>query len=174
MLQTWTPSTFRLLFSHQVVFHSLRPHGLQSSGLLCPPLSFGVSSNSCPLSRWRHPSILSCAAPFSSRLQSFPALGSFPSNRSLHQVAQILELQFQYQSFQWIFRVDFLLDWLVWSPCSPKDSQESSLAQFENILPLWGTSIFGLAVFSWLDEAHGHYGGKSVLFKVTALNTNHI
>ena len=75
-----------------------------------------------------------------------PASGSFPRNHSLHQVAQILELQLQYQSFQWIFRVDFLLDWLVCSPCSPKDSQESSLApQFESILPLWGTSIFGLA-----------------------------
>ena len=30
------------------------------------------------------------------------------------------------QSSQWIFRVDFLYDWLVWSPCSPRDSQESS------------------------------------------------
>ena len=39
--------------------------------------------------------------------------------------------------FQWIFRVDFLLDWLVWSPCCPKDSQESSPAsQFEDINPL--------------------------------------
>ena len=33
---------------------------------------------------------------------------------SSHQVAKVLELQFQHQSFQWIFRVDFLLDWLVW------------------------------------------------------------
>ena len=43
-----------------------------------------------------------------------------------HQVAKVLELQLQHQSFQWIFRVDFLYDWLVWSPCSPRDSQESS------------------------------------------------
>ena len=42
-----------------------------------------------------------------------------------HQVAKVLE--FQHQSFQWIFRVDFLQDWLVWS-CSPRDSQESSAA----------------------------------------------
>ena len=43
---------------------------------------------------------------------------------SLHQVTKVLELQ--HQSFQWIFRVDFLSDWLVWSPCCPRDSQESS------------------------------------------------
>ena len=45
---------------------------------------------------------------------------------SSHQVAKILGLQLQHQSFQWIFRVYFLLNWLVWSPCSPSDSQESS------------------------------------------------
>ena len=43
---------------------------------------------------------------------------------SLHQVAKVLELQLQ--SFQWIFMADFLLSWVVWSPCSPRDSQESS------------------------------------------------
>ena len=47
---------------------------------------------------------------------------------SSHQVAKVLELQLHHQSFQWIFRVDFLWDWLVWSPCSPRDSQESSPA----------------------------------------------
>ena len=53
---------------------------------------------------------------------------------SLRQVAEILKLQLQHESFQWILRIDFLQDWLVWSPCSPRDSQESSLApQFENI-----------------------------------------
>ena len=35
----------------------------------------------------------------------------------LHQVDKVLELQLQHQSFQWIFRTDFLLDWLIWSPC---------------------------------------------------------
>ena len=50
-----------------------------------------------------------------------------------HQVAKILKLQLQHQSFQWVFRTDFLEDWLVWSPCSPRDSQESSLApQFKS------------------------------------------
>ena len=37
-------------------------------------------------------------------------------------------------SFQWIFRVYFLYDWLVWSPCSPRNSQETSpVPQMVNI-----------------------------------------
>ena len=45
-----------------------------------------------------------------------------------HQVAKVLKFQLQYQSFQWIFRVDFLWNLLVWSLCNPRDSQESSPA----------------------------------------------
>ena len=45
---------------------------------------------------------------------------------SSHQVPKVLEFHLQHQSFQWIFRTDFLWDWLSWSPCSPSDSQESS------------------------------------------------
>ena len=47
----------------------------------------------------------------------------FPSNRVFSnesalriKVAKVLELQLQHQSLQWIFRVDFLQNWLVWSP----------------------------------------------------------
>ena len=57
---------------------SLRPHGLQHTRLLCPPLSPGVCSISCPLSWWCHPTILSPVSPFSSCLRSFPTSGSFP------------------------------------------------------------------------------------------------
>ena len=64
--------------------------------------------------------------------QSFLASGSFPVSRLFYKVAKVLELQ--RQSFQWIFRVDFHYDWLVWSPCCPGNSQESSPApQFESI-----------------------------------------
>ena len=43
-----------------------------------------------------------------------------------HQEAKVLEFQLQHLSFQWTFRTDFLYDWLVWSPCNPRDSQGSS------------------------------------------------
>ena len=67
-----------LLFSCSVLSDYLRPHGLQHSRLPCPSLSPGACSNSCPLSWWCHPTILSSVAPFSSCAQSFPASGSFP------------------------------------------------------------------------------------------------
>ena len=52
-------------------------------------------------------------------------LGLFQWVSSLDQVAKVL--QFQHLSFQSVFRVDFLCDWLVWSPCSPRHTQESLL-----------------------------------------------
>ena len=65
-----------------------------------------------------------------------------------HQVAKVLEIQLQHQSFQWIFRVDFLYDWLVWSPCCPRDSQESSPApQFESINSLALSLLYGPALY---------------------------
>ena len=53
-------------------------HGQQHTKLSCPLPSPRVLSNSCPLSRWCHPTITFSVTPFSSCLQSFPASGSFP------------------------------------------------------------------------------------------------
>ena len=68
----------------------------------------GVCSNSRPLSRWCRPTISSSVIPFSSHLQSFPVSGSSLMSPLFTQLAKVLELQLQHQSFQWIFRVDFL------------------------------------------------------------------
>ena len=56
---------------------TLQPHGPQHARPPCPSPTPGVHSDSCPLSWWRHPAISSSVVPFSSRLQSFPASGSF-------------------------------------------------------------------------------------------------
>ena len=48
-----------------------------ASQLLCPSLSLGVCSNSCPLSHWCYPTVSPSVAPFSSCPQSFPTSGSF-------------------------------------------------------------------------------------------------
>ena len=69
--------------------YSLWPHGLQHIRLLCPPLSSGVCTNSCPLSQWCHPTISSSVTPFS----SCSVLPSWVS--SSHQVAKRSELQHQ-------------------------------------------------------------------------------
>ena len=80
--------------------------------------------------------------------------GLFQGVSSSHQVAKVLKLQ--HQSFQWKVRVDFLEDLLVWSPCSPRDSQEASPTpdsirkhQFFGTQPsLWSNSH----ICSWLLE----------------------
>ena len=70
-------------------------------------LSPKVCSNSCPLSQWCHPTISSSVA-LSPALRLSQHQGLFQRVSSLHQVAKVLEFQFQLQSFQWIFRTDFL------------------------------------------------------------------
>ena len=57
--------------------NSLQPHGLQHSRPPCPSLTPRACSNSCPSSQWCHPTISSSVSPFYSRLQPFPASGSF-------------------------------------------------------------------------------------------------
>ena len=63
-------------FSLSVVSNSLWPRGLQYTRLPCPSPTPGAYSNSCPLSRWCHPTISSSVIPFSFCLQSFPESGS--------------------------------------------------------------------------------------------------
>ena len=68
-------------FSHSVMSNSLWPHGLQHDRPPCPSPTPRAYSNSCPLSQWCHPTILSSVVPFSSCLQSFPPSESFPVNQ---------------------------------------------------------------------------------------------
>ena len=103
----------------------LWPHETQHARPPCLSPTPGVYPNPCPLSRWCHLTISSSVIPFSSHLRSFPASGSFLMSQFFVSGGQVLELQLQHQSFQWIFKTDFLSDWLVGSPCCPRDSQES-------------------------------------------------
>ena len=89
-------------------------------------LSPRVCSNSCSLSQWAIQISHSLSPSSSPAVFIFQHQGLFQWVGSSHQVAKVLELQ--HENFQWIFRVDFLEDWLVWSPFSPRDSQQSSPA----------------------------------------------
>ena len=64
-----------------VVSNSLQSHGLQHARFPCISPTPTAYSNSCPSSQWCHPTISSSVNPFSSCLQSFPALGSFPMSQ---------------------------------------------------------------------------------------------
>ena len=95
-------------YSLSVVSDSLRPHRLQKARLPCPSPTPGAYSNSYPLSQGCHPTISYSVVPFSSHLQSFPASGSFQMSQFFVQVVKVLEFQLQHQSFQWVFRTNFL------------------------------------------------------------------
>ena len=126
--------------------NSLCRLGLQHARLFCPLLSPKVFSDSCPLSQWCYLAISSSAVPISFCFQSFPASGSLPMSQ--------LKLQLQHQSCQWISRVDFLSDWLVWPPCSPRDSWESSPApQFQPI----NSSALSLLYSPALTSVHDYW-----------------
>ena len=126
-------------FSRSVVSDSLWPHGLKHARPPCPSPAPRVHLNSCPLSQWCHPTISSSIVPFSSHLQSFPASGSFQMSQFFISGGQSVgSFSFKNQSFQWIFRTDFLEDGLVGSLCSPRDSQGSSPAtQFKSYYTEW-------------------------------------
>ena len=79
-------------FSHPVVSDSFWPPGLQHAKLPCSSPTPGAYSNSCPLSRWCHPTISSSVVPSSSHLQSFPESGSFPNSQFFASGGQIIRV----------------------------------------------------------------------------------
>ena len=110
-------------FSHSVVSDSLRPHGLQQARLPCPSPTLRVYPNSCSLSWWCHLTISSSVIPFSSRLQSFPASGSFQMSQffvsggqSVGVSASVLVLPMNIQDW-------FPLGWTGWISLQSKDSR---------------------------------------------------
>ena len=92
-------------FSHSVLSDSLLPHGLQHTKPPCPSPTPRVYSDSCLLSRWCHPAISSSVFPFSSRLQIFPASGSFQMSQLFASGGQNIGVS----AFTW-----FPLGWTGW------------------------------------------------------------
>ena len=118
-----------LLFSCAVMSNCLRPHGLQHTGLPIPHHLLEFAQVHV------HYHWVICA----------------------HQMTKILELQLQHQSFWWIFKVDLPSDWLVWSPCCPRDFRESTPApQFEGINSLAFCLLYGPALTTICDHWEDH------------------
>ena len=100
----------------------------------CPSPTPRVHSDSCPSRQWCHPAISSSVVPFSSCPQSSQHQSVFQWVNSWHEMAKVLEFQLQHHSFQRNPRDDLLQNGLIGSPCSPRDSQESSpTPQFKSI-----------------------------------------
>ena len=117
-----------------VVSNSLLPRGLQHPRLPCPSPTSRVYPNSCPSSRWCHPTISSSVIPFSSCLQSFPASGSFPRSQFFSSGGQSIGVL----ASAWVLPKNiqewFLLGLTSLISFSSRDSQESSTTpQFKSI-----------------------------------------
>ena len=109
-------------------------HGLQHARLPCPSPTPRACPNSCPLSQWCHPPISSSVILFSSCLQSFPASGSFPFSQFFASGGQSIGVSASTSVLPMNIQDWLPLGWMVGSPCSPGDSQESSpTPQFKSI-----------------------------------------
>ena len=145
-------------FSRSVVSDSLRPHELQHIRPPCPSPTPGVHSDSRPSSQWCPPTNSSSVVPFSSCPQSLPASESFSMSQLFTWGGQSTGV-----SALASFLPKKCQNGLVGSPCSPRDSQESSPApqsksnNFSALTFLYGpslTSIHGCMSFDkWLSPS---------------------
>ena len=147
--------------------NSLRPHGLQHARPPCPSPTPRVYSNSSPLSQWCDPTISSSVVLFSSCLQSFPASGSFPMSQLFAWGGQSIGVSASTSVFPMNIKDWSPLGWTGWisldglvgSPCSPRDSQESSpTPQFKSINSL----VLNFLYSPTLTSIHDHWKNHSL------------
>ena len=142
-------------FSHSDMSNSLWPHRLQHVRPSCPSLTPRVYSDSCPSSQWCHPTISSSAV--SSCLQSLSALGSFQTSQFFASGGQSFGVSASISVLPMNIQDWFPLGLTVWSPCSPRDSQESSLTpQFKSI-----NSVLSFLYSPTLPSIHGYWKNHS-------------
>ena len=116
----------------------------------------GVYSNSCPLSQWCYPTIPSSVVLFSSHLQSFPVSGSFQMSQLFVSDGQSISVSASASVLSMNIQDWFPLGW-TGSPCSPKDSQESSpTPQFKNINSLALSFLYSPVLTSIHDHWQNH------------------
>ena len=104
------------------------------------------------LSWWCPPTISSSVVPFSSCLQSFPASGSFPMSKLFTSGGQSIGVSASASVLSVNIQVQFPLNSLAGSPCSPRDSQESSpTPQIKSIDSLALSFLYGPTLTSIHD-----------------------
>ena len=139
-------------FSHSPVSDSLQLHEQQDARSPCPSPTPRVYPNSCPLSRWCHPTVSSSVVPFSSHTQSFPASGSFQMSQFFTSGGQSIGASASSSVLPMSIQSWFPLRLTGLISCCPKDSQVSSLApQFENTNSLVLSLLHGPTVTSIYD-----------------------
>ena len=145
-------------FSCSVVSHSLQPHGLQHIRPPCRSPTPGVNSNLCPLSLWCHPTILSSVIPFSSHLQSFPALEYFPMSWFFTSGGQSIGVSASASVLPMNNQDWFPLGLAAWISLQAKDSQKSSpTPQFKSI----NSSVLSFLYSQTLTSIHDYWKSHS-------------
>ena len=133
----WTLYIFHVfsVFLSSLVSDSLQPHGLQHTSLPCPSPTPGTCSDSCPSSCWCHPTISSSVVPFSSRLQSFPASGSFPMSHFFTSGGQSIGVSASASVLPMNIWDRFSLGWTGWISLQSKGLSRRvfSVPQFKSI-----------------------------------------
>ena len=146
-------------FSHSVMSDSLWPHKPQHVRTLCPPSTPGVHSNPCWLSRWCYPTISSFVVPFSSCSQSLPTLGSFQMSQVFASGGESIGVSTSASVLPMKTQNWFPLGRTIGSPCSPRDSQESSpTPQFKSI----NSSALSFLYSPTLTSIHNHWKNHSL------------
>ena len=107
-------------FSRSVVSNPLRPHEPQHARPPCPSPTPGVHPNSCPSSRWCHPTISSSVVPFSSCPQSFPASRSFPMSQRFTSGGQSIAVSASTSVLEMNTQDWSPLGWTGWISLQPK------------------------------------------------------
>ena len=138
---------------------TLRPHESQHARPPCPSPIPGVHSDSCPSSQWCHPAISSSVVPFSSCPQSLPVSESFPMSQLFTWGGQSTGVSALASFLPKKSQADLLQNGLVGSPCSPRDSQESSpTPQFKSI----NSSALSFLHSPTLTSIHDHWKNHSL------------
>ena len=128
--------------------NSLQPHESQDARPPCPSPTPGVHSDSRPWSPWCHPAISSSVVPFSCP-QSLPASESFPMSQLLAWGGQSTGVSALASSLPKKSQ--------GWSPCSPRDSQDSSpTPQFKRINSLALSLLHNPTLTSIHDNRKNH------------------
>ena len=145
-------------FSRSVVSNSLWPHESQHPRPPYPSPTPRVHSDSCPSSQWCQAAISSSVVPFFSCPQSIPASKSFPVSQLFAWGGQSTGVS-ALASFLPKNTQGWSSDGLVGSPCSPRDSQESSpTPQFKSI----NSSVLNLLHSPTLTSIHDHWKNHSL------------
>ena len=158
--KTWTINMLpSVQFSCSVMSNSLWPHGLQHGRPPCPSPTPEAYSNSCPLSRWSHPTISSSVIPFSSRLQSFRASGPFQMSQCFTSGGQSIGVSASALVLPMTIQNWFPLGWTGWISLLSKGlSGSSPTPQFKSIC----SSAFSFLYSPTLTSIHDYWKKQSL------------